>query len=259
MHRPGTVAAAVKLLGAAEDGRALAGGQSLLPAMKLGLNAPTDMIDLSGIPGLRGITVEANRVRIGAMTRHAEVAASPEVHAAIPALAAMADRIGDTAIRNRGTLGGSLANNDPAACYPAAALALGATLHTDRRDIAADDFFLGVYMTALQPDELITSVSFPVPLKAAYVKFEQPASHFALVGVCVAQTSAGVRVAVTGAGACVFRVEALETALALDFSAEACRAVRIDPEGLNADLHASAAYRAHLIPVIAARAVAQAG
>jgi carbon-monoxide dehydrogenase medium subunit len=195
-------------------------------------------------------------VKIGAMTTHAAVAASAEVAKAIPALADLAGRIGDRQVRNRGTLGGSLANNDPAACYPAAVLALSATIHTNRRTIAADDFFRGLYETALHEGELITAVSFPVPEKAAWQKFKQPASRFSLVGVFVSKGSAGVRVAVTGAGPCVFRAGALEARLAAGWSAAALQGATVSADGLNSDLHGSAEYRAALIPVLAARAVA---
>jgi carbon-monoxide dehydrogenase medium subunit len=198
-------------------------------------------------------------VTIGAMTTHTAVAASKEVRQAIPALAELAGNIGDRQVRNRGTIGGSLANNDPAACYPAAVLGLGATIKTDKREIPADQFFKGLYETALQPGEIITAVSFPVPQKAAWQKFKQPASRFSIVGVFVAKTAGGVRVAVTGAGPCVFRASALEQKLASDFSAKACDGVKIDAKGLNSDLHGSAEYRAALIPVLAARAVAAAG
>lgn len=258
-HRPASVAEAVARLGAAADGRFLAGGQSLLPTMKLGLATPSDLVDLSRIDGLSGIAGEAGALRIGATTPHAEVAASPEVRAHIPALARLADLIGDPAVRARGTLGGSIANADPAACWPAAVLGLGATVLTDRRAIAADGFFTGLYETALAPGELITAVSFPIPHAAAWIKFRQPASRFSLVGVFVSRGPSGIRVAVTGAGPSVYRCAPLESALTADWSEAACRAVRVPSEGLNADIHASAAYRAHLIPVLAGRAVAQAG
>ncbi len=258
-HRPASVASAVQLRSAQPEASYLAGGQSLLPAMKLGLAAPSDLIDLALLPGASGITLEAGSLRIGAMTPHAVVAASAEVKNKLPALAALADGIGDPAVRTRGTLGGSLAQNDPAACYPAAVLGLGATVHTERRDIGADDFFKGLYETALQPGELITAVSFPTPQRAAYVKFKQPASRFALVGVFVSQGPQGVRVAVTGAGPCVFRVGSFEAALAKDWSAQAIEGIAMPADDLNTDLHASAAYRAHLIGVLTRRAVAQAG
>jgi carbon-monoxide dehydrogenase medium subunit len=246
-------------LAAAAEAKLIAGGQSLLGAIKLGLAAPEALIDLSGLADLKGIRVDGNHVVIGAMTCHAAVAASKALQQAIPALADLAGRIGDRQVRNRGTLGGSLANNDPAACYPAAVLGLGATIYTDRRSIAADDFFLGLFETALRPGEVITSVSFPVPAKAGWQKFKQPASRFSLVGVFVAQTAAGVRVAVTGAAAGVFRATPLEAALNAHWSQAATLAVRISPAKLSSDLHGSADYRAALIPVLAGRAVAAAG
>ncbi|TAL55634.1 xanthine dehydrogenase family protein subunit M [Pandoraea sp.] len=254
-RRPADLADAAKWLAAHPEARLLAGGQSLLPAMKLQLAAPSDLIDLGALAALKGIRVDGTQVVVGAMTSHAEVAASSEVRRAIPALAALADGIGDRQVRNRGTLGGSLANNDPAACYPAAVLGLGAVVRTDRREIAADAFFLGMYETALAPDEIITAVAFPVPRRAAYLKFRQPASRFALVGVFVSDGPQGVRVAVTGAGPCVFRASALEAALGRQFSADALRGTTFDPATLNSDMHASAEYRAHLIPVLAGRAV----
>jgi carbon-monoxide dehydrogenase medium subunit len=258
-HRPTSVSEAVQLLKKRADDKVLAGGQSVLPSMKLGLLAPEGFIDLAGIPELSGIKLGNGTVTIGAMTTHAAVAASKDVGQAIPALAKLAGGIGDRAVRNRGTIGGSLANSDPAADYPAAVLALGATIQTNARTIAADDYFKGLYETALQPGELITAVTFPVPEKAAYVKFKQPASRFALVGVFVAKTAGGVRVAVTGAGPCVFRVKALEDALAKKFAPESCDGIKVPPAGLNSDIHGSAEYRAHLIPVLARRAVAAAG
>jgi carbon-monoxide dehydrogenase medium subunit len=257
-HRPASVAEAVKLAASHGDDRLLAGGQSTLPSVRLGLLAPTGWIDLAGIAELRGIHVEGNAVVIGAMTPHAEVAASADVKAKIPALAQLAAGIGDRQVRNRGTIGGSIANSDPAACYPAAVLALGATVQTDRRGISADDFFKGLYETALAPGEIITTVRFPVAEKAAYVKFRQPASRFAIVGVFIAKTSSGVRVAVTGAGPCAFRVKALEDKLAAKFAPESCDGVAVPANGLNSDIHASAEYRAHLIGVLAKRAVAAA-
>jgi carbon-monoxide dehydrogenase medium subunit len=257
-QRAKSVADAVAVL-AKSGGKALAGGQSLVGAMKLRLANPGTVVDLSGLAELKGIKKEGGAIVIGALTTHAEVAASAVVREAIPALAALAEGIGDRQVRNRGTLGGSLANNDPAADYPAGALALGATIHTNRRKIAADDFFRGMYETALGDDEIITAVSFPLPQKAAYVKFPQPASRFALVGVFVAQTGSGIRVAVTGAGAHVHRAKAIEDALANSFTAAAAKAVKIPADHLNNDLHGSAAYRAHLVSVLAARAVAEAG
>lgn len=257
-HRPASVADAIGLLGAAADGRYLAGGQSLLPAMKMGLSAPSDLVDVTRIARLRGIRAEAGTVTIGAGTSHAEVAASADVRRAIPALAHLAELIGDPAVRAAGTLGGSLALNDPAACYPAGVLGLGATVRTDRREIAADDFFRGMYETALEPGELIVEVAFPVPERAAWTKFKQPASRFSLVGVFVSKGPAGVRVAVTGAASCVFRASAFEQALARDWSAKALDGLSQDADALNADLHASAAYRAHLVGVLARRGVAAA-
>lgn len=237
------------------DDRFLAGGQSLLGAIKLGLAAPAGLVDVRGLPELQGITSNGQLLRIGAATTHAAVAASAEVQRALPALADLAGRIGDRQVRNVGTLGGSLANNDPAACYPAAVLALGATVHTPGRSIAADDFFQGLFTTALQEGELITAVSFPLPRVAAWQKFKQPASRFSLVGVFVARFDKGVRVAVTGAGPGVFRCTELEQALGGDWSPAAARAIKLGAEGLNSDLHGSAAYRAALIPELAARAV----
>jgi carbon-monoxide dehydrogenase medium subunit len=204
---------------------------------------------------MAGITVSGGVVRVGAMTTHAQVAASAEVQTAIPALADLASRIGDRQVRNRGTLGGSVANADPAACYPAALVGLGATVHTDRRDIAADNFFTGLYQTALAEDEVITAVSFPVPDKAGWQKFKQPASRFSIVGVFVSKGPQGVRVAVTGAGACVFRAKELEARLSGQWSAAALEGASVASTGLNSDLHGSAEYRAALIPVLAARAV----
>ncbi len=257
-QRAKTVADAAAAL-TKSGGKALAGGQSLVGAMKLRLANPGTVVDLGGIAELKGIKKEGDAIVIGAMTTHAEVAASAAVKQAIPALAALAGDIGDRQVRNRGTLGGALANNDPAADYPAAVLGLGATVHTNKRKIAADDFFKGMYETALAADELITAVSFPIPKKAAYMKFPQPASRFALVGVLVAQTAGGVRVAVTGAASHVHRATAIETALAKSFTADAAKAVKIPAAHLNSDLHGSAEYRAHLVAVMAARAVAAAG
>jgi carbon-monoxide dehydrogenase medium subunit len=254
-ERAADAKAAVAKLKADPDAKFLAGGQSLLAAMKLRLAAPSTLIDVARIPGMADIRVEGNEIVIGAAARHADVAANADVRQRIPALAALAEGIGDRQVRAMGTIGGSLANDDPAACYPAAVLGLGATVVTDRRSIAADDFFKGLYETALEPDELITAVRFPVPEKAAYIKFRNPASRFALVGVMVARTGGNVRVAVTGAADSVFRCQPLEQALAANFTAAAAKAVKVDPSRLNADLHASAEYRAHLIPVLAARAV----
>jgi carbon-monoxide dehydrogenase medium subunit len=253
--KPTSLADAGRAAGGA-DAKLLAGGQSLLAAMKIGMAAPAALVDLGGLAELKGISVSGGTVKIGAMTTHAAVAASKDVQQAIPALAALAGGIGDRQVRNRGTIGGSLANNDPAADYPAAALALGATIHTDKRTIAADDFFKGLYQTALNDGEVITAVSFPVPDKAGWQKFKQPASRFALVGVFVAKGKGGTRVAVTGAGSSgVFRAKPLEDKLAASWSGSACDGVKIDAGALNGDLHGSAEYRAALIPVLAKRAV----
>jgi len=258
LHQPKSISEAVALL-ADPESRALAGGQTLVAAMKLRLAAPSRLVDLGGIAELRGIRQEGDTLVIGAGNRHAEIAESPEVRQAIPALAWLAGEIGDIQVRNLGTLGGSLANNDPAACYPAAVLGLNASIRTDRRTIPADGFFTGMYETALEPGEIITGVAFPVPDKAAYIKFLNPASRFALVGVFVARGKDGqVRVAVTGCAGCAFRVAELEQALGANFSPDAAKAVQVSPDGLSSDLHASSAYRAHLIPVLAARAVAKA-
>lgn len=250
--------AAVATLKADTDAKFLAGGQSLLAAMKLRLAAPSMLVDVSRIPGMADIRVEGDELVIGAAARHADVAAHAEVMRRIPALAAMANGIGDRQVRAMGTIGGSLANDDPGADYPAAVLGLNATVVTDRRNIAADSFFKGLYETALAPDELITAVRFPTPDQAAYIKFRNPASRFALVGVMVARTGKLVRVAVTGAADSVYRATDLEQALTASFTPAAARAVKVDGSRLNTDLHASAAYRAHLIPVLTARAVEQA-
>ena len=254
-HTPANVAAAAQLAQNA-DAKLMSGGQTLLQSMKLGLIAPSDVIDLGAIAELKGITVAGAKVTIGAGTTHAAVAASTDVQQAIPALALLASHIGDRQVRNLGTLGGSLANNDPAACYPAAVLALGATVTTNQRSLPAEDFFQGLYTTALADGEVITSVSFPVPEKAGWQKFKQPASRFSLVGVFVAKFATGVRVAVTGAGAGgVFRATSLEAKLSANYSAAALAGATVDAGGLNSDLHGSAEYRAALIPVLTGRAI----
>jgi len=259
-RRPGSLSEALDLLRAADDGRLLAGGQTLLPTLKQRLASPSDLIDLADIGELQGISVDGGDIVIGAMTRHADVAASPEVQARIPALAALAGDIGDRQVRNRGTIGGSIANNDPAADYPAACLALAATVTTDKREIGADDFFTGLFETALGEDEIVTAVRFPAPEKAAYMKFKNPASRYAIVGVFVARNKDGVRLAVTGAGADgVFRVPEMEQALTGNFSASAIEGIAIAQDDLTGDIHASAEYRAHLIGVMARRAVAACG
>jgi carbon-monoxide dehydrogenase medium subunit len=258
-HRPSTVAEAVSLLQGASDGRFLAGGHTLLPTLRQRLASPSDLIDLGGIRELKGILIDrGSQLRIGAMTPHAEVAASEDVRGWIPALAHLAEHIGDAQVRNRGTIGGSIANNDPAADYPAAIVGLNATVHTNQRTIAGDDFFTGMFDTALNEGEIITEVRFPKPDKAGYAKFPNPASRYAIVGVMVAQTGGGVRVAVTGAGPCVFRLPDFEGALARNFSADAIKGLSVSPSGLNSDIHASAEYRAHLVGVMARRAVAAA-
>ncbi len=258
-HRPRSVAEAAQLLTASEDAKLLAGGQTFIPTLKQRLAQPSDLVDISGIAELRGIREEAGGLTIGAMTPHAEVAASEVVRRVIPALADLAETIGDPQVRNRGTLGGSISNNDPAADYPAGLVGLGATVRTSKREIAAEDFFTGMFETALEEDEIVTAVHFPKPEKAAYAKFPNPASRYAIVGVFVARTAGGVRVAVTGAGPCVFRAKELENALSANFAPEAVDGVSIGAEGLNEDIHASAEYRAHLIKVMAKRAVAAAG
>ncbi len=257
-HRPETLSAAVADL-ANPDAKVLAGGMTLLPTMKQRLASPAALIDLKSVPDLAGVVRQGDNLLIGAMTRHADVARSNVVQAAIPALATLAVGIGDPHVRNMGTIGGSLANNDPSADYPAAALALGATIVTNKRRIPAQDFFKGLFETALDTGELITQVSFPIPQRAAYMKFPNPASRYALVGVFVAKTAGGVRVAVTGAGQNgVFRLSAFEAALNANFAPAALDGVSVPADGLNSDLHADADYRAHLIGVMAKRAVAAA-
>jgi len=252
--RPASVDEAARALGDAEA-KLVAGGMTLIPTLKLRLAKPSQLIDLAAVPGLTGISEDANAVTIGAMTRHGDVGRSDVVKRAIPALAAMAGHIGDPAVRNRGTIGGSIANNDPAADYPAAVVALNATVRTNKREITADSFFTGLFETALGAGEIITAVRFPKVAQANYQKFKNPASRYAIVGVFVARTPAGVRVAVTGAGPCVFRVAAMETALAANFTADAIKDIQIPQDGLNSDIHASAEYRAHLVNVMARRAV----
>ena len=254
-HKATSVADAAAKLAAANDAKLLAGGQTLIAALKLRLASPSDVIDLRGIAELRGIRKDGGAISIGALTTHAEVAASKDVLQAVPALANLAASIGDPMVRNMGTLGGSVATNDPAADYPAGVVGLGATIHTNKRKVAAADFFTGMYETALQPGEIITSVSFPLPKRAGYAKFKNPASRYAIVGVFVAETANGVRVAVTGAGPCVFRVAAMEKALGAKFSADAVASIKVAAAGLNSDMHASAEYRAHLVTVMARRAV----
>ena len=250
---------ALKALAGADDGVLLAGGHTLIPTLKQRLANPSHVIDIAGLADLKGVKVEGGTVSVGALTPHAQVARSAEVQKAIPALADLAGHIGDPQVRNRGTIGGSIANNDPAADYPAAIVGLGATVHTNKRAIAGDDFFTGMFETALEEGEMVTKVTFPAPKKAAYMKFPNPASRYAIVGVMVAETGDGVRVAVTGAGPCVFRVPEMEAALAKNWSADAVAGIAVPADDLNSDIHASAEYRAHLVTVMAKRAVAKAG
>ncbi|MEQ1649799.1 MAG: FAD binding domain-containing protein [Hyphomicrobiaceae bacterium] len=258
-RRPATLNEADLALKAAPGAKLLAGGQTLIPTLKQRLANPGVVIDLSAIPDLKAITRKGDTLHIGAMATHAEVAGSKDVAAAIPGLATLASHIGDPQVRHKGTIGGSLANNDPAADYPAAALALGATMHTNKRTLSAQDFFQGLFATALDDNEILTEISFPIPKRFAYAKFPNPASLYAMVGVAVAETAGGPRVAVTGAGTDgVFRVPALETALTGGFKADALKSVTIPTTGINGDIHGSPEYRAHLIGVMARRAVAAA-
>jgi len=259
-HRPSSVRQAVNLLNKIPDAKLLAGGQTLIPTMKQRLASPANLIDLSLVEELGGIELKGRSLDIGAMTRHADVATSEAVQANLPALGALAGKIGDPHVRHMGTIGGSLANNDPNADYPAAVLGMGATIVTNKRKIAADEFFTGLFDTALEADEIITRVSFPLVKKAAYVKFPNPASRYALVGVFVAKRGSDVRVAVTGAGASgVFRVKAFEEALEKRFGAKSLDGLTVPAEGLSSDIHGSAEYRAHLVGVLARRAVVAAG
>ena len=258
-RKAGSVDEAASIVGGDEDAKLLAGGMTYIPTLKMRLAAPTTVVDLNDVGGLDGIEVSGDAVTVGAMARHAAVAGSAEVAAAIPALADLASHIGDPQVRNRGTIGGSIANNDPAADYPAALVGLGATVQTNKRAIAADDFFTDLFETALEQDEVVTAVSFPRAGKAAYMKFPNPASRYAIAGVFVAQAADGVRVAVTGAGPCVFRAAEMEAALAANWSADAVADIKVSADGLNEDIHASAEYRAHLVTVMAKRAVAKAG
>jgi carbon-monoxide dehydrogenase medium subunit len=253
--KPASLADAAKALGDAEA-KLVAGGMTLVPTLKQRLAKPTALVDLAAIGGLTGIKEEGGGLTIGAMTRHAEVNRSDVVKRVIPALSVLAGLIGDPAVRNRGTIGGSISNNDPAADYPSAVVALGATVVTSKREISGEDFFTGMFETALGQDEIVTAVKFPKPQAAAYQKFKNPASRYAIVGVFVAKTANGVRVAVTGAGPCVFRVPEMEAALGKSFSADAIKDIAIPDDGLNTDIHASAEYRAHLVNVMARRAVA---
>lgn len=254
-HRPASLRDARRILEDSEEAKLLAGGMTLLPTMKLRLAGPSDLVDLGAIDGLRKIRDAAAEIEIGALACHDDVAAHRDVRASLPALAELAGMIGDPQVRNRGTLGGSLANSDPSADYPAAALALGATVVTDRREIAAQDYFTGMFETALEPSEIIRAVRFPKVRRAAYAKFRNPASRYAVVGVMVAETGSGMRVAVTGAAAMVFRARSFEEALDRKLSPEALDGLAVEKEDLNDDLHATPEYRAHLVHVMAKRAV----
>ena len=254
-HRPASVEEALALRANASDGTYLAGGMTLIPTLKQRLASPSDLIDLSSVPDLTGIEIHPSRVVIGAMTRHADVAGSAALGQAIPALAYLAAQIGDAQVRNRGTLGGSVANSDPSADYPAAVIGLGATIHTDRRTIGSDDYFRDLFETALEPGELIRSIEFPIPTRAAYRKFPNPASRYAVVGVFVAQFGTTIRVGVTGAGPCAYRATSIEQALERNLAPGSIDAAAIDHSRFNSDLHASAEYRGALVRVMAKRAV----
>ncbi len=256
-HRPKTLDEVTALLARCESPKILAGGMTLLATMKQRLAAPSDLIDLQDIAGIAGISVDAKNVTIGAMTRHADVASSKEVAKAIPALAYLAGRIGDPLVRHRGTIGGSVANNDPSADYPAACLGLGATIVTNSREIAADDYFRGMFETALKENEIIIRIVLPVPQQAAYQKFPNPASRYAMVGVFIAKTASGARVAVTGAGPGVFRMSAMEAALGKNFSPTALDGINAPAKEMLQDMHASSEYRAAMVSVMAKRAVAE--
>ena len=258
-HRATSIEDAQSVFKSCEDPVYIAGGMTMLPTMKQRLASPSDLVDLGKIEGLSGIERVGNEIVIKALTTHAEVAGSSEIVTALPALAALAGAIGDPHVRNRGTIGGSIANNDPAADYPAALVGLGSTVITTSKAIEADSFFTGMFETALEPGELVTEVRFPVPQAAHYMKFPNPASRYALVGVMVARTERGVRVAVTGAGPCVFRMEKMEAALAADFQVQAIEKISLAADGLSDDLHAGPQYRSHLVGVMAARAVAACG
>lgn len=255
-QKPASLPDALKLLQGDMEAKPLAGGQTFIPVLKQRLNSPTAVVDLSGL-GLDGITEENGHVLIGSMATHHDIMSSPLIQKHIPGLAKMASWIGDIQVRHRGTMGGSLANNDPSACYPAAVLALAGTIRTSKRNIAADDYFQGMFTTALEPDELITAVALPYAERSNYEKFRNPASRYAMVGVFVAKGPSGVRVAITGAGqGGVFRQTEMEQALTANWSPEAIAGITTPADDLNSDIHASAPYRAHLIGVMAKRAVA---
>lgn len=258
-HSPSSLDEAASLMNSLEDAKFMAGGMTLLPTMKQHLAMPSDLIDLADVSEMKGISVSGNELSIGAMTTHSEVNESGDVQTAIPALAETAGKIGDPMVRNRGTIGGSIANNDPAADYPAAVLGLGATVHTTKRAIPADEFFVDMFETALAEDEIITHITFPIPEAAAYAKFDQPASRFAMVGAFVTRNAGGVRVAITGAAASVFRFTEMEAALSSSFTDEAAAAVQLPPDDMNSDIHADQDYRAHLVTVMVRRAIGEAG
>lgn len=258
-QKPSDVDAAVAAL-KSEGAQPISGGQTLIPTLKMRLNMPEVLVDLSAIESLKGITREGDTIRIGAAMTHGAIAKNADIQSAIPGLAHQASHIGDPAVRNRGTIGGAIANNDPAACYPSACMALNATIVTNTRELAAADFFVGMYTTALEEGEIVTAVKIPVPNGSSYQKFDQPASRFAMVGVFVAKTAEGVRVAVTGAGSDgVFRHEGLEQALSGSFSADAVNGVTVSSDGLMKDIHGSPEYRANLIKVLTKRAVQEIG
>lgn len=258
--KPKSLTEAASMLAANPEGKALSGGHTLLPAMKLRLTGPAALVDLNGLDELRGIRRDGDAIVIGALSRHREVADSDLLQNAIPVLAEIVGTIGDPAVRHRGTIGGSIANNDPSADYAAAALALGATIVTDKRRLAADDYFQGLFTTALDEGELVTAVSFPIPMRMGYSKFRNPASRYALCAVCVVENTAGeVRVTVVGAGANgVFRVTAMEEALKTEFSAEVLKGIKVPSDDMASDIHADQDFRAHLVGVMARRAVAAA-
>lgn len=255
-HKPTTVEEAVALFNDAEDAFYLSGGQTLIPTLKQRLAAPSDLIDLSGIDALKGVTVSDGQVSVGAFTRHADVAGHADIKQTLPVLSYLAEQIGDAQVRNLGTIGGSVANSDPAADYPAAVIGLGATIHTQKRSIGADDYFQDLFETALEPGEVIMRIDFPVPDRAAYRKFPNPASRYAVAGVLVAKFGGSVRVGITGAGPCAFRATAIEEVLSRNLSPEALADIEVPDAGFNSDLHASSEYRAHLVKVMAERAVA---
>lgn len=255
-HKPATVEEAVTLFNDSEDAFYLSGGQTLIPTLKQRLATPSDLIDLSGIEALKGVTVSNDQVSVGAFTRHADVAGNAQIRSTLPVLAFVAEQIGDAQVRNLGTIGGSVANSDPAADYPAAVIGLGATIHTQKRSIAADDYFQDLFETALEPGEVITRIDFPVPVRAAYRKFPNPASRYVVAGVLVADFGGSIRVGVTGAGPCAFRATAIEEVLSRSLSPDALADIEVPDAGFNSDLHASAEYRAHLVKVMAERAVA---